>query len=99
MVAVDVASGNVIGTLGSWSCAAPGPTQFDGSYVIQHSAVGHSYSLYAEALDGVVTPSTVSTALTSLCRNANTDPGWPSSQACVVPSPDLQFSTRALPAL
>jgi hypothetical protein len=98
VVAVDVASGNVIGTLGGWSCAAPGPTQFDGSYVIQHLAVGHSYSVYAEALDGVVTPSTVSTALTTLCRNANTDPGWPSSQACVVPSPDLQFSTRALPA-
>jgi Matrixin len=98
VVAVDVASGNVIGTLGGWSCAAPGPTQFDGSYVIQHLAVGHSYAVYAEALDGVVTPSTVSTALTTLCRNANTDPGWPSSQAYVVPSPDLQFSTRAQPA-
>jgi hypothetical protein len=98
VVAVDTASGNVIGTLGGWSCTAPGPTQFDGSYVIQHLAVGHSYSVYAEALDGVVTPSTVSTTLTTLCRNASTDPGWPASQACVVPSPDLQFSTRALPA-
>jgi Matrixin len=99
VVAVDVSDGNVIaGTLGGWSCTAPGPVQFDGSYIIQHLPVGHSYSVYAEALDGVVTPSTVSTALTTLCRNSNTDPGWPASQACVVPAVDQQFSSRLRPA-
>jgi hypothetical protein len=99
VVAVDVSNGNVIaGTLGGWSCAAPGPAQFDGSYLIQHLPVGHSYSVYAEALDGVVTPSTVSTALTTLCRNSNTDPGWPAAQACVVPAVDQQFSSRLRPA-
>jgi len=99
VVAVDVSDGNAIaGTLGGWSCTAPGPVQFDGSYIIQHLPVGHSYSVYAEALDGAVTPSTVSTALTTLCRNANTDPGWPATQACVVPAVDQQFSSRVRPA-
>ncbi|MGB7435209.1 MAG: matrixin family metalloprotease [Candidatus Acidiferrum sp.] len=98
VVAVDTATGNAIGALGGWSCAAPGPAQFDGSYLIQHLPVGHSYSVYAEALDGVVTPSTVSTAITTLCRNSETDPGWPAAQACVVPAVDQQFSTRMRPA-
>jgi Matrixin len=99
VVAVDVSNGNVMaGTLGGWSCAAPGPAQFDGAYMIQHLPVGHSYSVYAEALDGVVTSSTVSTALTNLCRNSTTDPGWPASQACVVPAVDQQFSSRTRPA-
>jgi Matrixin len=98
VVAVDVSSGNVVGTLGGWSCAARGPAQFDGSYLIGHLLVGHSYTVYAEALDGVVVPSNVSTALTTLCRNANTDPGWPPAQACVVPAVDQQFSTRTQPA-
>jgi hypothetical protein len=80
-----------------WSCAAPGPTQFDGSYFIPHLAVGHSYTVYAEALNGVVTPSTVSTALTTLCRNSTTDPGWPSAQACVLPAVDQQFASRMRP--
>lgn len=98
VVAVDVSSGNAIGTLGGWSCAAPGPTQFDGSYLIQHLPVGHSYTVYAEALDGAVAPANVSTALTTLCRNSTTDPGWPAPQACVVPPVDLQFSTRTQPS-
>ncbi|MGO8720723.1 MAG: matrixin family metalloprotease [Acidobacteriaceae bacterium] len=99
VVAVDVSTGNVIaGTLGGWSCAAPGPLQFDGSYQIDHLPVGQSYSVYAEPLDGVVAPANVSTALTTLCRNATTDPGWPSAQACVAPSADLEFTARTRPA-
>jgi hypothetical protein len=98
VVALDVSTGNAIGTLGGWSCAAPGPAQFDGGYFIQHLAVGHGYTVYAEALNGVVTPSTVSTALTTLCRNSTTDPGWPTAQACVVPAVDQQFTTRMRPA-
>jgi hypothetical protein len=68
VVAVNVSTGNAISTLGGWSCAPPGPAQFDGSYLIEHLTVGHSYTVYAEALDGAVAPANVSTALTTLCR-------------------------------
>jgi hypothetical protein len=34
------------------------------------------------------------TALTTLCRNSTTHPGWPASQPCVVPAVNVQFSTR-----
>jgi hypothetical protein len=98
VVAVDNASGAVIGaTLGGWSCVAPGPAQFDGSYVIAHLPVGHSYQVYAEPLDNTVFPSLISPAITSLCRNATTDAGWPPLQACVVPMPNTSFTTRMLP--
>lgn len=99
VVAVDESSGAVIaGTLGGWSCQAPGPVQFDGTYVIEHLPVGRSYYVYAEPLDGAVSPADVSPALETLCRNSTTDPGWPSSQACVVPAANQQFTTRTRPA-
>jgi hypothetical protein len=99
VVAVDEASGAVIaGTLGGWSCKAPGPTQFDGTHVLEHLPVGRSYNVYAEPLDGAVSPSEMSNALTTLCRNATTDPGWPAAQACVVPAVNQEFTTRTRPA-
>jgi hypothetical protein len=99
VVAVDVSTGNAIaGTLGGWSCQAPGPAQFDGTYLIGHLPVGHSYSVYAEPLDGVVLPASVSPALTTLCRNATTGPGWPPAQACMVPAVDQQFTVGMLAA-
>jgi hypothetical protein len=99
VVAVDVSTGNVIaGTLGGWSCQAPGPAQFDGSYLLDHLLVGHTYSVYAEPLDGAVSPSDVTNALVTLCRNATTDPGWPPAQSCVVPPVNQQFTTRTRPA-
>lgn len=95
VVAVDAASGAVIGaTLGGWSCAAPGPAQFDGSYEIGHLPVGHSYQIYAEPLDNTVFPSQVTPATASLCRNPTTDAGWPPLQACVVPAVNTSFTTR-----
>jgi hypothetical protein len=98
VVAVDAASGAVIAsTLGGWSCAAPGPTQFDGIYVIAHLPVGHSYKIYAEPLDNTVYPSLVSPATAELCRNPTTDAGWPPLQACVVPPLKTSFTTRTLP--
>jgi hypothetical protein len=98
VVAVDNVSGAVIGaTLGGWSCAAPGPAQFDGTYSIGHLPVGHSYQVYAEPLDNTVAPSLISPAITSLCRNATTDAGWPPLQACVVPPVVTSFTTRAAP--
>ena len=55
---MDAASGAVVGaTIGGWSCAAPGAAQFDGTYEINGLAVGHSYTFYAEALNGAVDPS------------------------------------------
>jgi hypothetical protein len=98
VVAVDAASGAVIGaTLGGWSCAAPGPAQFDGTYEISRLPVGHSYQVYAEPLDNTVYPSLVSPAIASLCRNPTTDAGWPPLQACVVPTVNTSFTTRSRP--
>jgi len=90
VVAVDNSSGAVIGaTLGGWSCSAPGPAQFDGSYLISHLPIGHSYQVYAEPLDNTVFPSLISPAIMSLCRNPTTDPGWPPLQGCAFLRPTL----------
>ena len=98
VVAVDAASGAVIGAaLGGWSCVAPGPAQFDGTYEISHLPVGHSYQVYAEPLGNTVYPSLVSPAIASLCRNPTTDAGWPPLQACVVPPVNTSFTTRTRP--
>jgi len=98
VVAVDTASGAAVGaTIGGWSCAAPGPAQFDGTYEIDGLAVGHSYTVYAEALNGAVDPSSISNAIVPLCRNSMTDAGWPPLQGCVVPAVDTSFTTRTRP--
>jgi Matrixin len=98
VVAVDATSGVVIGaTIGGWSCAAPGPAQFDGSYAIDRLSVSHSYTVYAEPLNGVVDPSQVSDATATLCRNSTRDPGWPPLQGCVVPTVNASFTTRTRP--
>jgi hypothetical protein len=98
VVAVDSGSGAVVaGTIGGWSCAAPGPAQFDGSYTIERLPVGHTYTVYAEPLDGAVAPAQIGPAIASLCRNATTDAGWPPLQGCVVPAVDTSFTTRTRP--
>jgi hypothetical protein len=98
VVAVDAASGAVIaGTVGGWSCSDPGPVQFDGSYEIDGLPVGHSYTVYAEPLDGVVLPAQITPAIVALCRNSTTDAGWPPLQGCVVPAVDTTFTTRTRP--
>jgi hypothetical protein len=98
VVAVDAASGAVAGaTIGGWSCAAPGPAQFNGTYEIDSLVVGHSYTVYAEALNGAVDPSQISNAIVSLCRNTVTDPGWPPLQGCEVPPVDTSLTTRPRP--
>ncbi len=98
VVAVDAASGAVVGaTIGGWSCTDPGPAQFDGTYEISGLAVGQSYTVYAEALNGAVDPSQMNNAIVLLCRNSTTDPGWPPLQACVVPAVDTSFTTRTRP--
>jgi hypothetical protein len=98
VVAVDATTGAVAGaTFGGWSCASPGPVQFDGRYEIGALTVGHSYTVYAEALNGVVDPSQISNAIDSLFRNVMSDPGWPPLQGCIVPVADISFTTRARP--
>jgi hypothetical protein len=98
VVAVDSVTGAVIGAvIGGWSCSSPGPAQFDGTYVIERLPTGHSYLVYAEPLNGAVDPSQISDSTATLCRNPTTDPGWPSSQACVAPIVDTSFTTRTRP--
>jgi hypothetical protein len=98
VVAVDSTTGGAVGaTIGGWSCAAPGPAQFDGTYQIDGLAVGQSYFVYAEALNGAVDPSQFDNAIVSLCRNAVSDPGWPPLQGCVVPAVNTSFTARTRP--
>jgi len=98
VVAVDAASGAVLaGTLGGWSCVAPGPTVFDGNYLVEHLPVGRTYEVYAEPLNGAVDPSQVSNATATLCRNSSSDAGWPAWQGCVVPPVDTIFTLRVRP--
>jgi hypothetical protein len=95
VVAVDQGSGAVIaGTMAGWSCPVPGPAQFDGAYQLDHLPLGRTYTVYAEPLDGVVSPGQITPALATLCRNSTTDPGWPPLQGCVVPAADTSFTTR-----
>jgi hypothetical protein len=96
VVAVDQTSGAVIGaTIAGWSCSAPGPAQFDGTYELDHLPINRSYTVYAEPLDGVVFPGQISPAIATLCRNPTTDPGWPPLQGCVVPAANTSFTTRS----
>jgi hypothetical protein len=98
VVAIDAGSGAVAGAaIGGWSCTGSGPAQFDGGYAINGLPVGHSYTVYAEPLDGVVVPANVWNALAALCRNAGTDGGWPLQQSCVVPDAVTGFTTRTRP--
>jgi len=96
VVAVDQSSGAVLaGTMAGWSCAAPGPAQFDGTYQLDHLPIGRTYTVYAEPLDGVVSPGQVTPALATLCRNSTSDPGWPPLQGCVLPAANISFTTRS----
>jgi hypothetical protein len=95
VVAVDQATGAVIAaTIAGWSCASPGPAQFDGAYELDHLPINHNYTVYAEPLDGVVSPAQITPAIATLCRNSTTDPGWPPLQSCVVPAANTSFTTR-----
>src|SRR5271163_11382 len=52
VVAINSATGAVVAaTIGGWSCTAPGPAQFDGSYEITRLPVGETYLVYAEPLN------------------------------------------------
>jgi hypothetical protein len=96
VVAVDQSSGAVIaGTIAGWSCAAPGPAQFDGTYELDHLPLNRAYTIYAEPLNGVVSPAQITPAIATVCRNPTTDAGWPPLQGCVVPAANTSFTTRS----
>jgi len=100
VVALDNATGTVTAAvLAGWSCSDPGPVQFDGTFSLQRLLVGasQSYQVYAEPLDGPVVLGNVLFNLTSLCRNAASDPGWPAQFACTVPPSAAPFSARIRP--
>jgi hypothetical protein len=95
VVALDAVTGSVVAALLSdWSCSGSGPAQFDGSYRLERLRVGASYKLYAEPLTGPASPSTVSNATATVCRNSSTDAGWPAPFACVVPAVTTNFTAR-----
>src|SRR6202050_323316 len=100
VVAIDNASGAVIAAVNSgWTCSDPGPTIFDGSYLIEKLPVGpmQSYQIYVEPFTGAEDPSDVANALANVCRNAITDPGWPANFACTVPALSTNFMARIRP--
>jgi matrixin len=100
VVALDNATGTVTAAvLAGWSCSDPGPPQFDGTYALQRLPVGpaQSYEIYAEPMDGPVVLGNVIYNLTSLCRNASTDPGWPAQFSCTAPPSAAPFSARVKP--
>jgi hypothetical protein len=100
VVVVDNATGAVVAaTISGWSCTNAGPPIFDGSYVLERLPVagGRNYKIYAEALNGTVGPSEIAGSLGAVCRNQITDPGWPPSQACIIPAVKTDFSTRVRP--
>lgn len=100
VVALDNATGTVtVAAMAGWSCSGAGPAQFDGSFSLKRLMVGtsQSYRIYAEPLDGPVVLGNVIYNSTSLCRNATTDPGWPSQYGCVVPASAAPFSARIRP--
>jgi len=100
VVALDNATGTVTAAvMAGWSCSGPGPAQFDGTFSLQHLAVGtsQSYQIYAEPLDGPVVLGNVIFNLTSLCRDSSTDPGWPAQFSCKVPASAAPFSARIRP--
>jgi hypothetical protein len=101
VVAVDNATGAIAaGVIAGWSCSDPGPSQFDGSFSFERLAVGtlQNYQIYAEPLDGPVTLGEVIFNPTAICRNVQSDPGWPTQYACTIPPGTAPFSARIRPA-
>jgi hypothetical protein len=100
VVALDNATGAVAAAVfAGWSCSGGGPTQFDGSFSLQHLLVGtsQSYQIYAEPLDGPVVLGSVIGNSSSLCRNSSTDLGWPNQYGCTLPPSAAPFSARIRP--
>lgn len=92
VVVVDADTGSVIaGTLGGWTCnASSPPSKFDGTYDIQRLPIAHNYVIYAEPLDGLVSPSDFGVALDDLCPAESASP-------CTTPVLNMTFNPRMKP--
>jgi hypothetical protein len=92
LVAVDADTGSVVAaTLGGWSCnVASQQSQFDGSYEIDRLPITHNYKIYAEPLEGLVTPANLSDRPISLC-------GPPSAPACTTPVANTASTSAPAP--
>jgi matrixin len=93
VVALDSDSGTVAAaTLGGWSCnVASQQLQFDGSYQIQRLPLNRNYKIYAEPVEGLVTPANFSDALADLCSKTSPSP-------CTTPAVNTNFNVRTRPA-
>ncbi len=89
VVAVDAATGSVIaGASAGWSCTASSPpAQFDGSFDIERLPVTHSYTIYAEPLDGLATAGDFGIALGDICSSS-------AATLCVAPAVNTNFNPR-----
>jgi len=100
VVAVDGATGSVVAAVDAgWSCADPGPPQFDGSYAFSRLPVSatQTYQIYAEPFTGPEDSSDLAGTLANLCRNTTTDASWPAQFACTVPGVTVNFTARIRP--
>jgi hypothetical protein len=87
----------IAGTIAGWSCTSPGPAQFDGGYNIQKLPVDHSYTAYAEPLDGAVDPSQMANAIQTFVPQRH-NRCWLATQfSCVVPASNTEFTARTEP--
>ncbi|HTP43912.1 MAG TPA: matrixin family metalloprotease [Candidatus Acidoferrum sp.] len=93
VVAIDATTGAVVaGALGGWSCnAATQQMQFDGSYQIQRLPLNRSYVIYAEPLEGLVTPANFNDPLSDMCQSNSPAP-------CTPPSASTNFNPRIRPS-
>jgi Matrixin len=92
VVALDADTGAVIAaTVGGWSCDATAQKlQFDGSYQIQRLPLNRSYKIYAEPIEGLVTPANFSDPLADLCKPNSASP-------CTTPAANGNFNVRTKP--
>jgi len=74
VVAVDAVTGEIIaGSFSGWSCDSSNPpAQFDGTFAIERLPVNRSYTLYAEPLSGLASPSDFATSTSESCSSNGT---------------------------
>jgi len=78
----------IAGALAGWSCTASSPPpQFDGSFDIERLPVTHTYTIYAEPLDGLATAGDFSNALGDSCSSS-------AIPHCVAPAVNTNFNPR-----
>ena len=95
VVAVDHAGGTVIAaTIAGWSCSAPGPAQFDGTYELDHLPINHKYTVYVEPLDGAVSSAQITPAIAPCAATPTPTPAGPRCKPASSP-PSSQASPRA----